>query len=70
MVEGMTERMLLPTVIQKLEDLEPDLPKLSSQYMTVLEIGGAYAHIFFELLEFLELRTLIITDFDSIDQNS
>ena len=30
-----------------------------------MEVGGAYAHRFFRLLAFLELRTLIITDLDS-----
>jgi hypothetical protein len=39
---------------------------LSSQYMTTIEVGGAYAHMFFDLLDFLELRTLIITDLDSV----
>jgi hypothetical protein len=34
--------------------------------MTTMEVGGAYAHIFFDLLDFLELRTLTITDLDSV----
>jgi putative ATP-dependent endonuclease of OLD family len=66
LVEGTSERLLLPVIIGKLEEAEPDKPKLSSQYMTVMEVGGAYAHIFFELLDFLELRCLIITDLDSV----
>ena len=66
LVEGTSERLVLPVIINKIEEAEPDLPKLSSQYMTTLEVGGAYAHIFFDLLEFLELRTLIITDLDSV----
>lgn len=66
LIEGTTERLLLPVIIRKLEAAEPDAPKLSSQYMATMEVGGAYAHIFFELLDFLELRTLIITDLDSI----
>ena len=66
LVEGTSERLVLPVIINKLEEAEPDLPKLSSQYITTLEVGGAYAHIFFDLLEFLELRTLIITDLDSV----
>ena len=37
--------------------------------MTTMEVGGAYAHIFFDLLDFLELRTLIITDLDSVSAN-
>ena len=67
LVEGTSERLILPVIIKKLEDAEPDAPKLSSQYMTTMEIGGAYAHIFFNLLDFLELRTLIITDLDSVE---
>ena len=66
LVEGTSERLLLPVIIRKLEEAEPTIPKLSSQYMTVMEVGGAYAHIFFELLDFLELRCLIITDLDSV----
>ena len=66
LIEGTSERLLLPVIIEKLEEAEPNTPKLSSQYMTTMEVGGAYAHIFFDLLDFLELRTLIITDLDSI----
>jgi predicted ATP-dependent endonuclease of OLD family len=66
LIEGTSERLLLPVIIRKLEETEPDAPKLSSQYMTTMEVGGAYAHIFFDLLDFLELRTLIITDLDSV----
>ena len=32
-----------------------------------MEVGGAYAHLFYKLVDFLELRTLIITDLDSVD---
>lgn len=66
LIEGTSERLLLPVIIEKLEQAEPDAPKLSNQYMTTMEVGGAYAHIFFDLLDFLELRTLIITDLDSV----
>jgi putative ATP-dependent endonuclease of the OLD family len=66
LIEGTSERLLLPVIIEKIEEAEPDKPKLSSQYMTTMEVGGAYAHIFFDLLDFLELRTLIITDIDSV----
>lgn len=41
LVEGLSERLLLPVIIKKLETAEPDSPKLSSQYMTVMEVGGA-----------------------------
>ena len=66
LIEGTSERLLLPVIIEKLEKAEPEAPKLSSQYMATMEVGGAYAHLFFALLDFLELRTLIITDLDSI----
>ena len=67
LIEGTSERLLLPVIVKKLEETEPDSPKLSSQYITIMEVGGAYAHIFFELLDFLELQTIIITDLDSVD---
>ncbi|MEW8049494.1 MAG: ATP-dependent endonuclease [Candidatus Thiodiazotropha endolucinida] len=66
LIEGTSERLLLPVIIEKLEKSEPDVPNLSSQYVTTMEVGGAYAHIFFDLLDYLELRTLIITDIDSV----
>ena len=66
LVEGLSERLLLPVIISKLEEAETASPKLSNQYVTVMEVGGAYAHLFFTLLEFLELRSLIITDLDSV----
>lgn len=66
LIEGTSERILLPVIIKKLEELEPGTPRLSSQYVSIMEVGGAYAHIFFDLLDFLELRSLIITDLDSV----
>ena len=69
LVEGTSERLMLPVIIGKLEVAEPDHPTLSSQYVTTMEVGGAYAHLFFELLAFLELRTLIITDIDAVEES-
>lgn len=66
LVEGLSERLMLPVVVGKLETAEPAAPKLSTQYTTVMEVGGAYAHLFVDLLEFLELRSLIVTDLDSV----
>jgi putative ATP-dependent endonuclease of the OLD family len=66
LVEGLSERLLLPVMIDKLEAAEPTGSRLSSQYLTIMEVGGAYAHRFFDLLNFLELRTLIITDLDAV----
>ncbi len=67
LVEGSTERLLLPKMIEKIDDGRPVEKKLGSQYVSIMEVGGAYAHIFFNLLDFLQLRTLIITDLDTID---
>lgn len=66
LVEGLSERLLFPVIIEKLENAEPTAPKLSAQYNTVMEVGGAYAHLFFDLLDFLELRTLVVTDLDAV----
>lgn len=63
LVEGASEKILLPECIKKLEQKAPQAT-LSSQYVTIDEIGGAYAHKFLPLLKFLELPALIITDLD------
>jgi putative ATP-dependent endonuclease of the OLD family len=70
LIEGATERLMLPEMIKKVEVHQCNGHKLSSQYVSVIEVGGAYAHIFFDLLEFLELKTLIITDLDSVKKNN
>ncbi|SDR74755.1 Predicted ATP-dependent endonuclease of the OLD family, contains P-loop ATPase and TOPRIM domains [Polaribacter sp. KT25b] len=59
LVEGTTERMLLPQMIKKSAE------SLCNEYVSILEVGGAYAHSFREMLEFINVRTLIITDIDS-----
>lgn len=65
LVEGIAERLMLPKMIEKLTD-----SKLANSYLTILEISGAFAHKFRPLLDFLELKTLIITDLDSVDNYS
>jgi predicted ATP-dependent endonuclease of OLD family len=69
LIEGTTERLLLPRIIRMLDKDLAEGKKLGSQYLSVVEIGGAYAHIFFDLVNFLELRTLVITDLDSVKAN-
>ncbi|MDX8437124.1 ATP-dependent endonuclease [Mesorhizobium abyssinicae] len=66
LVEGLSERVMLPVIIGKAEAADPAI-KLSSQYLAIMEVGGAYAHLFFGLLDFLELHYLIITDLDSVE---
>lgn len=60
LVEGNVERLLLPQMIAIAT------PRLQSTYLTVLEIGGAFGYRFKELIDFLGLTTLIITDLDSV----
>lgn len=72
LVEGAAERLLIPDMIEKCkrEGLFSSRPALNSQYYTMLEVGGAYAHNFFEFVDFLEIPTLIITDIDYVGANN
>lgn len=70
LIEGTSERILLPRLIEKADDGLSAECRLSSQYVSVLEVAGAYAHRFFKLLEFLELRSLVITDLDAVDSKA
>lgn len=70
LIEGTSERILLPTMIRKIDSAAAGQPQLASQYLTIMEVGGAYAHRFFDLLSFLELRTLIVTDIDAVKPNA
>lgn len=76
LIEGDTERILVPTIMRKL-DIEEEreylalgkqdtyLPLLS-QNLSVIEVG-AYSQVFEKFIDFLGIKTLIITDLDSID---
>lgn len=66
LIEGPTERLLMPKIIEKIDAKKPPEETLSSKYLSIVEVGGAYAHHFFPFLNFLEIRTLIITDIDSV----
>ena len=68
LIEGTTERLLLPKIIEKF-DIEHGV-NLGSRYLSIMEVGGAYAYLFYNLVDFLRLRTLIITDLDSVDGNN
>lgn len=61
LVEGNVERLLLPLMIEK------EAKQLQSSYLSILELGGAFAHIFSNLIQFLGLTTLVITDLDSVN---
>lgn len=72
LIEGDTERILLPAIIKKLDvnnpAVKPELPLLS-QNVSIIEVG-AHAEIFVKLLNFLGLtKVLILTDFDCCSPN-
>lgn len=70
-VEGASERLLLPDMIDKcdkLGDFDSQEYKLPNQYYTLVEIGGAYAHKFIPFAEFLGIPCLILTDLDSVSR--
>lgn len=60
LVEGATERMLLPHFIDNNHSI------LNSRYVTILEINGRHAHRLFPLIKKIALNTLIITDLDPV----
>lgn len=61
LVEGATERMLLPHFIRN------KYSELSRRYITLLEINGSHAHRLKPLIDKLSLNTLIITDLDTAE---
>lgn len=61
LVEGTVEKLLLPKMVEK------TAPSLRTKYLSILEVGGAYAHRFEGLLSFLNIPHLVITDLDSVD---
>ncbi|MBB1061807.1 ATP-dependent nuclease [Marilutibacter spongiae] len=60
LVEGNVERLLLPLMIEKVAK------GLTAASLSVLEVGGAFGHRFRELIRFLGISTLLITDLDSV----
>ncbi|WP_172460136.1 AAA family ATPase [Priestia endophytica] len=58
--EGDAERLLFKYIISNLEQYG----NLSSQYISYIQVGGAYAHKYLDLIDFLEVKTLIFTDID------
>lgn len=60
LVEGNVERLLLPLIIKN------EVPELESRHLTILEVSGAFAHRFDDLLKFIGMPTLVVTDLDSV----
>lgn len=64
-IEGTTEKILLPYFISLFDKKLPEGSiRLSSQHISMLEVG-ANARVFAPFLEFLGIKTLIITDIDT-----
>ncbi|UMQ41840.1 ATP-dependent endonuclease [Chryseobacterium sp. Y16C] len=64
-IEGTTEKLLLPYFISQYDKLVvAPQNKISSQNISIIEVG-ANSKVFKYFLEFLEIKTLIITDIDT-----
>ncbi|WP_198144860.1 ATP-dependent nuclease [Pseudorhodobacter aquimaris] len=66
LVEGATERILMPRVIGVIDETLDVANRLGRQYITTMEVGGDYAQKFFPLLEYLELKSIVVTDLDAV----
>ena len=66
LVEGASERILLPDMINKCskDHTFSEGKDLSHQYYSIIEVGGAYAHLFIPFIRFIGISCLIITDID------
>lgn len=62
-IEGDTEKILLPAIMKKIDQEYKDNPLLS-QNISIVEVG-AYSHVFEKFINFIGMRSLIITDIDS-----
>ena len=61
MYEGDTERMYIQALIREL----PEFSSLRSQYISYVQVGGAYAHVYKPLVvDALRLKAVVITDLD------
>lgn len=69
-IEGDTERILIPTMMKKLDQEEPlanDEIPLTQQNISIVEVG-AYSHVFGKFINFIGLKkALVITDLDVCD---
>jgi len=64
-VEGDTERILLPAMMKKLDLLFPSKTPLLSQNISIVDSAGSHLQIFSKFIEFIGLKSLIITDIDT-----
>ena len=64
MYEGDTERMLIKHILRS-KEFEP----LSNQYISFVQVGGAYAYNYKPIIDFLGIKSILITDLD-YDKNA
>lgn len=57
--EGDSERMLIKKVLQSTE-----LESLRNQYVSFVQVGGAYGYNYRAIIEFLDIKSVFITDLD------
>lgn len=57
--EGDTERMLIKNILQSAE-----FEALRSQYVSFVQVGGAYGYNYRPIIDFLGIKSVIITDLD------
>lgn len=62
-IEGDTERILLPAMMKKIDQEYTENPLLS-QNISIIEVGN-YSHIFEKFIDFIGIKSLIITDIDA-----
>lgn len=67
-IEGDTERILLPAMMKKMDKQFPTNPLLS-QNISIVEVGN-YANVFEKFIQFIEVKSLIITDLDSVQKRA
>lgn len=65
LVEGDTERILLPAMMKKVDQENEGCPLLS-QNISLVEVG-AHSQVFEKFIDFIGIKTLIITDLDSAE---
>lgn len=64
LIEGAAERVLLQRMIGLCAT--GAFARLRSEFISIVEVGGAYAHLFRPLVEFLAVPTLVVTDLDAV----
>ena len=67
LIEGDTERILIPAMMKKIdEESSVEDEKLLSQNISIVEVG-AYSQVYEKFIDFIGVKTLVITDIDSVD---